>query len=83
MKNVIIRNAVYTDIPQLVSLRILFLCEKYGVYTVKDNSNLQRQVEIYFQMNINNANEIIIAEIDEYIIGVFCVSYLQLLPLKL
>ncbi|MDE7323763.1 MAG: GNAT family N-acetyltransferase [Lachnospiraceae bacterium] len=80
MKNVIIRTAVYTDIPQLVSLRILFLCEKYGVCTVKNNSNLQRQVEMYFQMNINNANEIVVAEIDEDIIGVFCVSYLQLLP---
>lgn len=80
MKNVIIRNAVYTDISQLVSLRMLFLCEKYGVKAVENDSNLQHQIEMYFRKNINNGDEIIVAELNKDIIGVFCVSYLQLLP---
>lgn len=80
MKNTIIRNAVYKDIPQLVSLRMLFLCEKYGVKAVENNSNLRHQIEMYFCKNINNSDEIIVAELNKDIIGVFCISYLQLLP---
>lgn len=80
MKNIIIRNAVYTDIPQLVSLRMLFLCKKYGIKEVENSSNLQYRTEVYFSKSINVGDEIIVAESNKDIIGFYCVSYLQLLP---
>lgn len=80
MKNIINRNAVYTDIPQLVSLRKLFLSEKYGVEAVVSNNSLQLQIENYFSMHLNNDIDIIVAELNGDIIGAFCIIYLQLIP---
>lgn len=80
MKKFYIRNALFSDIQQLVFLRKLFLYEKYGTKDVENDSILQLQIQKYFMEHIDKDVDIVVAEANEDIIGVFCVSYLQLLP---
>lgn len=80
MKNINIRNAMLSDIPQLVYLRKLYLFEKYNTKEVENNNILHLQIQRYFSEHMDKDVDIVVAEADANIIGVFCVSYLQLLP---
>lgn len=80
MKNINIRNAVLSDIPQLIYLRKLFLFEKYNTQEVENDNMLHFRIQRYFNEHMDKDVDIVVAEADANIIGVFCVSYLQLLP---
>ena len=80
MKNINIRNATRSDIHQLVYLRKQYLIEKYGVKEIENNNMLFFQIQRYFNEHVDKDIDIVVAEADTNIIGVFCVSYLQLLP---
>ena len=80
MKNINIRNATRSDIHQLVYLRKQYLIEKYGVKEIENDNMLFFQIQRYFNEHVDKDIDIVVAEADTNIIGVFCVSYLQLLP---
>ena len=79
MKNINIRNATRSDIHQLVYLRKQYLIEKYGVKEIENDNMLFFQIQRYFNEHVDKDIDIVVAEADTNIIGVFCVSYLQLL----
>lgn len=80
MKNINIRNATRSDIHQLVYLRKQYLIEKYGVKEIENDNMLFFQIQRYFNEHVDKDIDIVVAEADTNIIGVFCVSYLYLLP---
>lgn len=82
MKNINIRNATRSDIHQLVYLRKQYLIEKYGVKEIENDNMLFFQIQRYFNEHVDKDIDIVVAEADTNIIGVFCVSYLQLLEDK-
>ena len=80
MKNINIRNATRSDIHQLVYLRKQYLIEKYGVKEIENDNMLFFQIQRYFNEHVDKDIDIVVAEADTNIIGVFCVCYLYLLP---
>ena len=80
MKNIKVRNAILSDIPQLVCLRKMYLLEKCEAKEVENDSMLYLQIQRYFNAHIDKDIDIVVAEVDADIIGVFCVGYLYLLP---
>ena len=80
MKNIKVRNAILSDIPQLVCLRKMYLLEKCEAKEVENDSMLYLQIQRYFNVHIDKDIDIVVAEVDADIIGVFCVCYLYLLP---
>ena len=80
MKNIKVRNAILSDIPQLVCLRKMYLLEKCEAKEVENDSMLYLQIQRYFNAHIDKDIDIVVAEVDADIIGVFCVCYLYLLP---
>ena len=80
MRNVIIRKATYADIPQLITLRILYLYEKYGEKAEVGIDNLGVEIDRYFRKHLNHDVDVMVVELDGCIVGMFCICYLILIP---
>lgn len=80
MENIRIRNANFDDIPYLVQLRKKFMKEK-GFLTKDINIlNLEENIKNFFVKNFNEKFDIVVAEDNNNIVGLFCVNYMDLLP---
>ena len=58
----------------------MYLLEKCEAKEVENDSMLYLQIQRYFNAHIDKDIDIVVAEVDADIIGVFCVCYLYLLP---
>lgn len=75
MENIVVRKAKYDDISRLVEVRM----------QVKSSQkmrlkNLKRNMELYFREHLNKDLEVYIAERENEVIGMQCVSIVKLLP---
>lgn len=80
MKNVTIRKATYVDIPQLITLRILYLYEKYGEKAEIGIDDLGVEIDKYFKKHLNHDVDVMAVELNGCIVGMFCICYLTLMP---
>nr|WP_314463091.1 GNAT family N-acetyltransferase [uncultured Clostridium sp.] len=79
-RNVVIRKSVYQDIPQMVQLRMEFLRKDQGEEQVNKFPELYVKTEEFISKYLNNTLDIFIAEVNDEMIAVLCVFYLELLP---
>lgn len=75
MKNINIRRAEYKDIPELVDIRLEALS-----ITKTQSGLLENNIYSYFEEHLNVDLDVYIAENENGIIAIFCLSILTLLP---
>ncbi len=79
-KNITIRKANNSDIPQLVEMRVKYLCELSGIEQVRNISDLNNRIKIYLEEHLDKDLDIFVAEWSGEIISTCFTLYFDIIP---
>ncbi|RFZ77879.1 GNAT family N-acetyltransferase [Lacrimispora amygdalina] len=79
-KGINMRKADSMDIPQLIDLRVQYLCEVSDIKTVKNRTDFETRVKTYFDEHLNKDLCAFVAEINGAVISVYFMIYFDQIP---
>lgn len=74
------RKADSLDIPQLIDLRVQYLCEVSDIKAVKNRTDFETRVKAYLDVHLNKDLGAFVAEINGKIISVYFMIYFDQIP---
>lgn len=80
MENILIRNANFDDLPYLLQLRKESINEKKSLKKCVNILNFEENNKKFFINNFNKDSDIVVAENNNNLVGMFYVKYMHLLP---